>query len=817
MAQPSGPVHAVAPSAAPAAAGFPAPPPRPAPPPASARLVAAPPEPKPAPAHKAHYFHYGTRSVKARIDPEVPLDEVLRQLCASSQLQVAEPATLFALRDKDSGALVTQDNMRAMLEKATTFTLVSSPMLEAVEMVDKLSSGEASVLKLATFSLRSLIKERAFLAEFIARGGVDALQEVIRRSSGNTLAYALLSLQNLLELEESGWVGLERSFVARIVDIIATEPLINISRPATAILRRLASQPLAASSASTSTSPRPTSASASGFLAVFEAVLAQPNFLPIVIERLSGGDVPVTNLSLGLINSLLRGSNELGDLRLVDEVENLDAWKTVGKLLDGSKGADLSTILTLQSNLVASLHLALTTPIDEEHYPYFDQLWIASRLTDTDESNRWRRLGFRTESPQYEFGQAGLLGLKALKRYAEDSQNEFAQTLADQASRPEARRCPVSTISNVVLCLLADHFGLTSGLPSTPATPSPYLFRFYELHALVVTFFLRMWTESGASAHEPGDLERVSALARSQIAFVLGGGGDKTWFAVRREFLSAEYRQVRERQVREMEIEDDLLSKAPVRNLRGRLYLESYEFVRSQRISCLHEGAWFQASQPASSGGSTGRKGAQSRGAQSSTWRFYRLAANRKALHWVEASEKREIRSGLDDLPDKIDLNSITDVIASGVHTLQRPRLSQVAGLNRVPSSASGATAAAAHASRLSFLSKDSGLPGFRSATPPSSSPQSLTFTLVTSDGPLVELTAPSSATYSEWVDGLSLLRPEEGSISTRDTADYIQALTDVGVKVKLLDLSGERVEILPALEVDQVPASTNFFYSDSL
>lgn len=165
----------------------------------------------------------------------------------------------------------------------------------------------------------------------------------------------------------------------------------------------------------------------------------------------------------------------------------------------------------------------------------------------------------------------------------------------------------------------------------------------------------------------------------------------------------------------------------------------------------------------------------------------------------------------------KVDLNSITDVIASGVHTLQRPRVSQVAGLNRVPSSASGATATAAHHSRLSFLTKDSSLPGFRSATPPSSSPQSLTFTLVTSDGPLVELTAPSSATYSEWVDGLSLLRPEEGSISTRDTADYIQALTDVGVKVKLLDLSGERVEVLPALEVDQVPASTNFFYSDEL
>lgn len=97
------------------------------------------------------------------------------------------------------------------------------------------------------------------------------------------------------------------------------------------------------------------------------------------------------------------------------------------KLLDQTKGADLSTLLSLQHQLLLSLHVALTTPIDEPHYYLFDEVWVAGELEDTNETNRWRRLGFRTEAPQYQFEGAGLLGLKALKRFAEDSQNEFAQ------------------------------------------------------------------------------------------------------------------------------------------------------------------------------------------------------------------------------------------------------------------------------------------------------------------------------------------------------------------------------------------------------
>jgi len=201
-------------------------------------------------APRANYFHYDQRSVKARIDPEVPLDEVLRQLCASPQLAVSEPPALFALREKESGVLVTADNMRELLARASTcvsnpllavppgadhvgrhtlahsFQLFSSPMLEAVELIDKLSSSDPAVLKPATFALRTHVQERAFLDAFLARGGVDALAGAVRRSSGNTLAYALLSLQTVLELVEGGgWVGLDGGFGGCLVDIVGALPL----------------------------------------------------------------------------------------------------------------------------------------------------------------------------------------------------------------------------------------------------------------------------------------------------------------------------------------------------------------------------------------------------------------------------------------------------------------------------------------------------------------------------------------------------------------------------------------------------------------
>lgn len=164
-----------------------------------------------------------------------------------------------------------------------------------------------------------------------------------------------------------------------------------------------------------------------------------------VVDRLSSDDVPVASLSLALINSLFRGATELGDSRFGDELESLQTWKVVGvrapfrcfcslthsspqKLLDSFKsGGDPSAVLIFQANVLSSLHLSLKTCVDEPHYGLFDEIWDAAGLEEEgDETYRWRRLGFQSESPQYEFEEAGLLGLKALARFAMDHRTEFA-------------------------------------------------------------------------------------------------------------------------------------------------------------------------------------------------------------------------------------------------------------------------------------------------------------------------------------------------------------------------------------------------------
>ncbi|KAI5474607.1 engulfment and cell motility protein 1 [Pseudohyphozyma bogoriensis] len=754
----------------------------------------------PAKASPTVFVSYGDRQVKARIDREVPLSEILRQLVASTQLGVSEPAALFALRTV-GGELITEDNLGAFLDVGgQPLVLTSSPTLEAVEMVEKLNSGEPSVIKLATFSLKTLIKEQGFLNEFLARGGLDALQEVIRKSSGNTLAYALLSIQNLIS-EDRGWEGLDDDFAARIVEIIVTEPLINISRPATAILRQLSQSSLPSSATNGDASPHPTAPS--GFTKIFHEISLQPEFMKLLVTKLSSGDVPVATNSLALINSLLRGSISLGDRTFGDELEALGGWALVGvrclsslsseirnviptalslppsqNLVEAqSAGGELAPFLAFQSNLVAFLHLSLSTPINEGVYALFDDIWNGSALEDDgDESFRWRKVGFATESPQYEFEKTGVLGLKAFAKFAIDHSGEFAAAVKDQLSRPEDRRCPIATASSAVITILSDFFDITQGLSQSPTSPQPFLLRFYEVHALATLFFVRIWLESSATS---GDFERVVMLVKSQVNAALNPGfSEKTWNEVKQDFQHAEYKHVRDRQMREMEIEDDILGKAPVRNLRGRLYRESYEFVRNQRISCLHEGAWFKS----------GAKKAK----DAKPWRFYRLAANRKMLHYVETAERIPIRGGLDDLPERIDLSLVTDVIAGrGGSTSVGVQQQQ-----RGTSIMSGSSVASPPFS------------SFRQATSPTlGSTNPLAFTLGSSDGILAELIAPDESTYAEWVDGLSLLRPD-GSISTKETAEFVQILTEIGVKIKLLDLSGEKVDIPASLPVGMPPRS---------
>jgi len=95
----------------------------------------------------------------------------------------------------------------------------------------------------------------------------------------------------------------------------------------------------------------------------------------------------------------------------------------------------------------------------------------------------------------------------------------------------------------------------------------------------------------------------------------------RPWHEMVQDLSESEYRGVRDRQMKELEDEDDLPSKIPVRNLRAKLYKESKEFVRQQRIHCLLQGSWFLNAVPISA--PAPRRPARQ-------WRFMRLV---RCLH----------------------------------------------------------------------------------------------------------------------------------------------------------------------------------------
>lgn len=90
-----------------------------------------------------------------------------------------------------------------------------------------------------------------------------------------------------------------------------------------------------------------------------------------------------------------------------------------------------------------------------------------------------------------------------------------------------------------------------------------------------------------------------------------------------------------------------------------------------------------------------------------------------------------------------------------------------------------------------------------------------LSITLVSQDSVVAEMIAPDSTVYTEWLDGLNLLLPG-GFIATKETADLVQSLTDIGVKIRLLDLTGERLEIPTVIPTPIVPPpSVSFYYAE--
>ncbi|RGB42768.1 ELMO/CED-12 family-domain-containing protein [Rhizophagus diaphanus] len=723
--------------------------------------------------------HHDKSNVLCNVDVAQPIEKIIKTLCIE-QFNIQEPAALYALRLLDTDELITDENLRRKIKENERLKLVSSPLIEAAEICEKLGSNDDKVLKLATFSLQKYIKEVEFADEFLKRSGLKSLIDIINNSSGNTLAYALTSMQNLME-HDHGWEDLSFDFINKVINILVKQTLVNICRPATAIIIKLATADKNSTTSAIKTY---------GFDVLHDAMIKQPNFFSTLVQRLSSADYVLCSNSLCLINALMRHVTDHHWESFMDMMIKLKVRKAVALLMNGVHGDELSKhLLEFQSLFVRQAYRWKRTQVSlhiPSHKAMLEELWAKANLPE--EGGKWRKIGFATEAPKWEIQRVGYLGLENMHGFMKKDIDDYQKTILEQHNRPAERRCPFAKTSIEVTELLCDYWDVSTGY-TTSTSFQPLLLAFEKIHYITVKSFFRLWNEMEATVD---DFPKVSALVRSQLKFALRDEATKQLYEFEKDMLEVEYKVIRDRQLKELELGDDLLSKTPVRNLRSRLYTESYEFVKNQRIKCLLIGDWFQITTttnvPSNSTTNLGKKTMINK-----KWRFYRLSPNLKFLHYSDFLEKTFIRDGIEDLPERIDLSLVTDIM-----TGPSPQIASTIG--------SPPKAISKHLSTNIIITNNN-------------LSQDLTFSLMSGpDTVLTEFIARDYTQYSEWTDGLNMLFDK--NINSKDTAEYIHILTEIGVKVKLLDLSGEKVEIPQNIEVpNKLPiigtGGSGFYYDD--
>ena len=89
-----------------------------------------------------------------------------------------------------------------------------------------------------------------------------------------------------------------------------------------------------------------------------------------------------------------------------------------------------------------------------------------------------------------------------------------------------------------------------------------------------------MWTDSESRL---SDFDRVTLLVRTHVRFSLAGEADKSWLDLERDFLEADYRTIRDRQMELSEREDGLFARSNIKQLKEKMGQEAYDLVTEQR------------------------------------------------------------------------------------------------------------------------------------------------------------------------------------------------------------------------------------------
>ncbi|KAG9232666.1 ELMO/CED-12 family-domain-containing protein [Amylocarpus encephaloides] len=685
-------------------------------------------------------------------------------------------------------------------------------------LLARLGSDEDALRKMAVFKLQSSINDPAFADVFISSGGLNILRCLIMTTGGNTLAYSLQSLTRLLEVD-MGWEIFEApgsgELVERVVELIVTHPLVNILRGAMSILVAIVSHSQSNRGAAMRTP------GAFGFRALKPAVAVYPQFFEMVVSQLNSADHALCANALMLLNALIRdslssekeGSKNSGAVedwpKFIKRLQDLGVIKAVYKLMQSSALQDLAHPLlefqaltkvllkkwrdvnvdletTEHRRTLKGLHLA-SAPDRREHTANGSR---ADELAEGGSANarkgsrkhnpeKWRRLGFETESPAWEFEPTGFLGMMDLTDYVRKQEDPFQKMLLEQSSRPLHERCPIATASLACTVILYEHFDVEKsdvedaksylvldGMKNYDKIFKPLILQWSRLHTASLQAFFGLWKATGA---EREDFDKVAALVRILIEQVVGQASrTKDMQEVEEELSEFDYARLRELQMELLELTFEDEWGQHLTQVRDELKHEALQFVKEQRIRCLLEGAWFlRQTQKLDDDGYGARNGKTL-----NSWRYVKLSHNRRFLHYADFNPQRDQAPALDELLEKIDLSTISSVVSNVSASADESSSISSTSTLKTPS----------HAQKPNSTTKITinsyvGAPEERNRS--NGEP---------SERAILTLMPMTHSLASEWLDGLLMLLNQ--APITAETNKLVGLVGDYGLKIRLLNVT---------------------------
>lgn len=592
------------------------------------------------------------------------------------------------------------------------------------------------------------------------------------------------------------------------MELVVCQPLVNILRGAMAILVAVVSRPYneaedKGKSPDIGNGERPLG----GFAALKPALNSYPQFLEMLVSRLSSADHALCANALQLINSLMRDAitNDIETEwpKFIKRIQDLGVIKAVYVLMKGSALQDLShPLLEFQSLTKILLRRWRDVPVDlqkPEHRRTIKAIHLSSNpekhpeITNGEEEPRkhhprkWRRLGFTTEQPEADFDMMGFLGMMDLSDYVRKNQEEFQHYLLEQSLAPEGDRAPIAQASLLMTRVLYEHFevdrneeddaknflAMESRTTNMEKVFKPLLLHWSRLHVAGLYAFLRLWKAAGAKTT---DFNKIADLIRILVESVVGSADrGRSIEEVEKEMAAVELKGLRQLQMELMELSFEDVWGHHLQGTREELQGEATSFMSEQRIRCMLQGQWFPTEHEYSGQENGGPVHDDDLHARSTYYRYIRLAEDRRFLHWGDFEQREEPWPTVDQLPEKVDTNIISSVTSGMTDAAStREAITNQGSINRVviqgylPGSRGGPSGHTRNVSKASKTSRGSSGKGDKE-------------TVLLTFQPIDQNTA------SEWVDGLLFLLRQQPI--TANTNKYISLLADMALKTRLLNL----------------------------